>query len=316
MTDAPITIENPAGAAPASPSPAPVDVTQAGASGATPTPAPSLDAADWRAPMVPQDEKDGRTLKELQRYNTPADLVKSLIETKTALSKRDEGMIKLLGADATDDDKKAFNAKLGIPEKPDAYKITAAVPDGLDVSDADRDFLKGVTSKLHQRGGFLATPEGVNAAHEFYYGMMEEQAAQMAAAAEMTRIENERNLKTEWGPEFAVNIKYAEAGVQSFFKVDDASEILDKTFADGTKVGNWAPFLKAMAAAARASGDDPVFLQSMLGGDNLSSDALDDEISKIQGYRQANPSKYAELSAPGGRLMQLMERQQRAKSRA
>lgn len=316
MADAPITIENPAGAAPAAPSPAPVDAPQAGASGAPPTPAPSSGADDWRAPMVPQDEKDGRTLKELQRYNTPADLVKSLIETKTALSKRDEGMIKLLGADATDDDKKAFNTKLGIPEKPDAYKITATVPDGLDITEADKGFLKNVTAQLHARGGFLATPEGVNAAHEFYYSMVEEQASQMAAAAEMTRIENERNLKTEWGPEYPINLKYAEAGVQSFFKVDDASEILDKTFADGTKVGNWAPFLKAMAAAARASGDDPVFLQSMLGGDNLSSDALDDEISKIQGYRSSNPSKYAELSAPGGRLMQLMERQQRAKSRA
>jgi len=270
---------------------------------------PAPDASDWRRTLAGEDDK---SYKDLQKYNTPADFNKAFKDTQTALRNRDDGVIKLLGEDATDEQKAEFNKKLGIPTAAKDYKITAAVPDGLEVSDADKAFLGSITEQLHKKGGFLATPEGVNQAHELYYGLLAEQTAQMAAGAEMARVQAEKDLKIEWGSEYEINKKYAEAGIQSFFDVDDPDDILQITLANGSVLGTDKRFIKAMAAASRASGEDPVFLQTLVSGDGLAGDNLDAEIKKLEGYRDTDKAKYAEVSAPGARLQQLMERKARS----
>jgi len=87
---------------------------------------------------------------------------------------------------------------------------------------------------------------------------------------------------------------------------------------DGTKLGDNEGFVRAMTAAGRATTEDPNFLQALTGGD-MSGDALQTEIDKIKGWRRGTPAEqkqYAEASQRGGRLEQLMARQQKVSSRA
>src|SRR5690606_33274637 len=59
---------------------------------------------------------------------------KSLHDTKAALSQRQDGMVKLPGANATEEDIAAWRAATGVPESPDAYdiKVPEKLPEGID----------------------------------------------------------------------------------------------------------------------------------------------------------------------------------------
>jgi hypothetical protein len=271
---------------------------------------PDAGADDWRKAMAGDDAD---ALKELSRYNTQADAAKALVEAKKALRKGDEGKIKLPGKDATPEELAEFNKTIGIPEKVDEYKITAKPPEGLEIGDADKAFLGGITEKLHAKGGWLATPDGINAAHDFYYEMMQENAAQMAAAAVTKRKENEAGLKNEWGSEFKINSTYAMTAMQSYApKGVDIKEWLAEPMANGTLRGDDPILMKIMSAAGRATTEDPAFLAT-LNGESMSADAVQTKIDTIKGYRTSDPKKYDENFQE---LQSLLERQRRASTRA
>lgn len=269
--------------------------------------------ADWRTQLAGGDEK---RLKALERFSDPAAYDKAFRDTQAAL--RDSGRIKLPGEDATPEEMAEFNKTLGVPESPDGYEISVEPPEGLEVGEADKAVLQGVVAKLHGMGGMAATPQMANFAHEVYYGMMEEQASQMAAQAAVAKQATETNLKNDWGPEYKINMGYANSAIQSYFNVENAQEVLDWVGADGTKLGDNEAFVRAMTSAGRATSEDPNFLQALT-GEGLKGDALQTEIDKIKGWRRGTPAEqkqYAEASQRGGRLEQLMARQQKVSSRA
>ena len=325
MSEAAVVEPAPATPAPATPAatPAPTPAepvanVDPAPAGPNPTPAanpnePAPSEGDWRSQLAGGDEK---RLKALERYADPAAYDKAFRDTQAAL--RDGGRVKIPGADATPEEMAEFNKTLGVPEAVDGYEITAQPPEGLEVGDADKAVLEGVVAKLHGMGGMAATPQMANLAHEVYYGMMEEQASQMAAQAAQAKQTTESNLKNDWGAEYKINMGYAESAIQSYFNVDSAQEVLDWVGADGTKLGDNEGFVRAMTAAGRATTEDPNFLQALTGGD-MSGDALQTEIDKIKGWRRGTPAEqkqYAEASQRGGRLEQLMARQQKVSSRA
>ena len=319
MSEAAVVVDAPVDAPEAAPVASPDLKVVADAPAATPAtpvvdaPAPDDAGSDWRKQVAGDDEK---RLKALERYPDLASYDKAFRDTQTAL--RDSGRIKVPGKDATPEEIAEFGKTLGVPETPDDYEITVKPPEGLEIGEADQAVLKGAVAKLHAKGGFAATPEVANLAHEVYYEMMEEQASQMAAAAEVAKQSTERNLKTDWGSEFKINMGYANSAIQSYFNADSAEDVLNWVGADGTRLGDNEAFVRAMTAAGRATSEDPAFLQTLTGGD-MSGDALDTEISKIKAWRtssdKADQKRYAEASQPGGKLQQLLARKERVSSR-
>jgi len=271
------------------------------------------DANDWRKQVAGDDEK---RMKALERYPDLASYDKAFRDTQTAL--RDSGRVKVPGKDATPEEIAEFGKTLGVPESPDQYEITVQPPEGLEIGEADQAVLQGAVAKLHAKGGFAATPEVANLAHEVYYEMMEEQASQMAAAAELGKQATEKNLKTDWGSEFKINMAYASNAITSYFNADSAEEVLQIPLADGSRLGDNEQFVRAMANAGRATSEDPAFLQTLTGGD-MSGDALDTEIAKVKAWRtsgdKADQKRYQEASQPGGKLQQLLARKERVSSR-
>jgi hypothetical protein len=319
-------LEAPAGATPAetaTPAAKPADATatpavpgdgsiaQVGdAPAADATPVADSGADDWRKAMAGEDAD---VLKRLSRYNTPGDAAKALIEAQNALTKRDEGMIKVPGKDASEEDIAKFNKALGIPESTDKYEITIQPPEGMEVSDADKAFLGGITERLHAKGGWLATPEGINAAHGFYYEMMQENAANMAAAAITHAKRNDELLKTEWGSEHKINMAYANSALTSYVPSGKAEELLNLQLADGTMLGAHADFIKMMASAGRATTEDPAFLATLNGGESMSESGRDAEIKRIEGLRHTDQKAYDKEFT---RYQTLLEQRRRASTRA
>lgn len=277
------------------------------------TDTPAADVNDWRKQVAGDDEK---RMKALERYPDLASYDKAFRDTQTAL--RDSGRVKVPGKDATPEEIAEFGKTLGVPDSPDKYEITVQPPEGLEVGEADQAVLKGAIAKLHAKGGFAATPEVANMAHEVYYEMMEEQASQMAAAAELGKQATQKNLKTDWGSEFKINMAYASNAITSYFNADSAEEVLQIPLADGSRLGDNEQFVRAMANAGRATSEDPAFLQTLTGGD-MSGDALDAEIAKVKAWRtsgdKADQKRYQEASQPGGKLQQLLARKERVSSR-
>lgn len=153
MTDTLVTPPAPA------PEPAPTPAPAPEPSAVTPDPAPEPNpspepapADDWRKSMAGDNED---ALNLLGRYTTPQDAARALVEQRQLLSKRDEGMIKLPGENATDEERAAFAKAMGIPESPDKYERYKPEGEGaIELAEADKAF---VDSARTMASGTLST---------------------------------------------------------------------------------------------------------------------------------------------------------------
>ena len=278
-------------AAAAVPSPAVADPASPGAAASAPD-------ADWRK-VLAGDDTDA--LKTLERYATPSDYHKSFTEAQKTIRAKQEGMIKLPGESATDEERAAFQKALGIPAAPDKYEINAKPPEGLELGDADKAFLSKVTAKLHATGGFAATPEVANMAHELYFEAMQEQAAVMAAMAVQKKHEGKATLTKLYGQNLDLELKHAQNALVAFGPRDPqkARAMLDRQFADGTTLGDDPEIVQLLVRASRATHEDPMMLATLSGGlpSNAGSvQAAIDEIMKTKGT-PAYDAKADELRA-------------------
>ena len=216
-------------AAAAVPSPTVADPASPGAAASAPD-------ADWRK-VLAGDDTDA--LKALERYATPGDYHRSFTEAQKTIRAKQEGMIKLPGESATDEERAAFQKALGIPAAPDKYERIAP-PEGLELADADKSFIDKSIQKLHGMGGFAAHPDVVKTLQSFYHEAMQEQAAVMAAMAVQKKNEGKATLTKLYGQNLDLELKHAQNALVAFGPRDAAKAraMLDRQFADGTTLGD------------------------------------------------------------------------------
>jgi hypothetical protein len=251
---------------------------------ASPGAAVSAPDADWRR-VLAGDDTDA--LKALERYATPGDYHKSFTEAQKTIRAKQEGVIKLPGENATDEDKAAFQKALGIPPAPDKYERIAP-PEGLELADADKAFIDKSIQKLHGMGGFAAHPDVVKTLQSFYHEAMQEQAAVMAAMAVQKKNEGKATLTKLYGQNLDLELKHAQNALVAFGPRDPqkARALLDRQFADGTTLGDDPEIVQMLVRASRATHEDPMMLATLSGG--LPSDAGSvqqqiDDIMKTKG---------------------------------
>ena len=87
-----------------------------------------------------------RNDEHVQRYKTPADAAKALVEGRKALS----NAIQLPGKDASAEDLAKFYNQLGRPASAEGYELPEI--EGYEFSDADRESLKGMQEFAHRIG--------------------------------------------------------------------------------------------------------------------------------------------------------------------
>lgn len=150
-------------------------------------------AAPWYGAEAGDDVKG---FVELKGWDTPDKAISSYRNLETLLGADKAGRAVVWPKDENDAEAwKAIHARLGVPEKPDDYKLP--VPDGQ--SDA---FAKAMAPVLHKLGVPAAAAEKLAAAFNDY-GTQQQQAAQ--AAAEQRVAQEMDALKAEWGQAYDQN---------------------------------------------------------------------------------------------------------------
>lgn len=306
------TIEAPVSPPPAPPAPAkPATIVQSAPAADPADPAPAPEVAEWRKSIAAARAKgdpavEAKILKRLERFADPGVIFDGLEEASRTLT--DQSRIKLPGKEATDEERAAFNKALGVPEKAEDYAklFKLNLPDGVTLDETDQAQLKSITEYLHAKGGFAASPEVMKAAHELYVEMRENTQASVVASAQEAKVAAERALKSEWGPEFKVNLEYTAQGLRSLAG-NNADELASTRLADGTMLGDHPMFVKAMMQAGRVAGQDPLlWAASQMGGTPASLKERKAQIMKMA-YGNADEQKeYNRLAAPGGELEALI----------
>ena len=201
---------------PTAPTPAPTDPTP------TATPAPSEPvqsdwSVDWRQKASGNDEK---ILKTLERYNSPADVAKALVELRGKLS---SGEYKRNVTPPIDDPEamKVWRTENGIPESPEGYEVKLG--DGIVMGDADKPYVDEFVKSMHAKN---MPPSAVNEALNAYFAMQNRQAAEMVKEDRAFQQQAEEALRQEWGHEYLPNYNMAKEFATQKFGVEVGSAIL------------------------------------------------------------------------------------------
>lgn len=182
------------------------------------TPEPQADwPTDWRQKASGGDEK---ILKQLERYNSPADVSKALLELRGKLS---SGEYKRNVAPPVDDAEamKVWRAENGIPESPEGYEVKLG--DGIVMGDDDKPYVDEFVKSMHAKN---MPPSAVNEALNAYFTMQNRQAAEMVKEDRAFQQKTEEALRQEWGHEYLPNYNMAKEFATQRFGAEVGAAIL------------------------------------------------------------------------------------------
>lgn len=242
---------------------------------------------DWRK-LLAGDNAD--RLQKLQRFTDPNAFVDSFEQKDAYIASGRKVTVPKEGD--SPEVIAAWNAARGVPEKPDGYQIAAKAPEGLEIDDATKGMLTGITADLHALG---AEPAIVNKAHEIVYKQLAEaQTAQVQAFEEgPTRAKAELAKAWRSEAELSENIRFAAAGVRQFIgdpSSEEAKSILGIETVDGFYLGDHPAFVRLMAGVGRANAEDPLFLEAS--GQGGGTGSVQEQIDAIYALRASDMKKY------------------------
>lgn len=192
---------------------------------------------DWRLGI-----KDEKLRDHAGRYTTMDSMAQSNVDFRKQLSTA----IQPLGKDPTDEQVAKFRKTSGIPETIEGYEFT--VPEGHEVTDADKAFQKSAAEVFHKFNVSTETAKGLG-----------EWWNEVTAATLQAQIDGDKAyanetmaaLKTEWpGKEFDTNKAFADQAITKIFgdAVDEVRAIEGK---DGKFVLDHPAFIKMFAQYGR-----------------------------------------------------------------
>lgn len=214
---------------------------------------------------------------------------------------------RLIGADKipmpvnpTDEDLDRIYSKLGRPESPDQYGISA---DGNIITEERATEYADIAHKLR------LTPDQAKGVLDYYRSVTENDMTTMADNNAQAMEQSAATLQAEWGDAYDAKIQSAQKVVDQF----GAGDIMEMQLADGTKVGNHPDVIRAFAKIAdfrqTVTSEDTVSESTSSMG--MSAQQAGNEIQAIMGDRshaywdKRNPQHQQAVD----RMAQLMEMQ-------
>ena len=201
--------------------------------------------------------------------------LKSAADTKAALSRKTEGLVKLPTADAPEEERSAFFRALGVPETPDAYEIEPpTMPEGFEWN--PDSIAPSIKEAAHRSG---VTPQALSA---LVQAQAEVEAAQIAELQAQQKAADEA-LVNEWGDDY--DYKLGDIAQRVGDKLD-----LDQPFLSRVDV------LRALDDLAKDFREDTTGTGRAVN----SGMSLDDQIGQIRSseeYRNTAHPKHSEVRA-------------------
>ncbi len=210
----------------------------AGVTPATVTADPAPDPNAWTTKRTAYANGDAKVLARLSRYSSEKDVVDALIATqnKMASSRAKEP----LPENPTAEEMAAWRAENGIPLTAKDYGVE--VPEGVDPAQTE-EFL----ATAHELN---MTPTQVEKVMGWKIAADQKAAEQLAERDATSRQEGTEALKTDWGPEYKLNINLV-TGLLDTAPQGFKDQIMGSRLADGTLFGNSPDALRWLATLAR-----------------------------------------------------------------
>lgn len=199
-------------------------------------------------PWYPPEHKDYVANKG---WKTPADVLTSTINLEKLIGADQAGRTIVLPKDANDvEGNKAFRAKLGVPDAPEAYELP--VPEGT-----GGDFAKTASAWFHEAGIPKAAAQKITENWNKHFG----EVVKQQQAAEQAQLTQQMDaLKGSWGEQFNANTELAKRSAKQFAtvaKLDEANvaSILDAVEKSASIRQLFAAIGKSVGEHGFAAGD-------------------------------------------------------------
>jgi len=194
----------------------------------------------------------------LSRFKSAEEAVKSGYEARKKLGNATEGMVKVPGEDASEEEKAAFREAVGVPESPDKYSWKP--PEGMEV---DQEIFQDRLGKLHEAGlSDAQVSQAMDLYAEEITRMNEDFQNHQAEIAK----ETEDSLRKEWGEKYDDNIKEARAVAEKYGVIEAMKE---------TGMINQLGVIKMLHEVSRSTREDGIDS----GGGNMSAS---DELASLK----------------------------------
>lgn len=226
---------------------------------------------------VPADISADPSLKDIKDV---AGLAKSYVNSQKMLGSR----IAIPGETATEAERNEFYAKLGRPEKPDAYEFK---DDGLPNEIYGRqEILQTMRTSMHKHGLSKKQAEAIFAD---YTALMHGNITKLSEEATGKKTAAVEALKKEWGGNYDKNLAIAKAAFKKF----GADPELTK-FVDDSRLGDHPGFIKLFQAIGAAVGGDKLIEGGGAGGGGTTAEQAIAKIAEME----ANPEIRKALTNP------------------
>jgi hypothetical protein len=223
---------------------------------------------------------------ENKGWKSPADAVESFVNLEKLFGADKAGRTAVLPKDENDaEGRKAFYAKIGVPDSADAYELP--LPDGDDGS-----FAKTASGWFHQHGVPKAAAQGIAKAWNEHISKL---VADGEAAEKQASEHAANEVRASWGPEAAKKEEHARRAFRHVFGEDK--------LATYEKALGTAEFLK-MAALVGEKIAEPGFAGEGGGGGSFSMQpsVAKARIEELRTKRLANQISEKEFFAEMERL--------------
>ena len=167
------------------------------------------DGLGWRAQLGPELQND-EYFKGFKNFDEASRRHKELVTENETLKKQAEGMVKIPGENASQEEVTAYHRKLGWPEKPEDYGIEAAFPAGME---GGAEFLQGFLKKCHD----MKVPKNIaQGMFEWYTGGLKETVEAQLRADQDSHKEAIDTRKKAWGDKHDVNMEIVRRALKKF----------------------------------------------------------------------------------------------------
>lgn len=262
---------------------------------------------DWRDKLAKGDDK---VRKRLDRFQSPADVLKSWQSLEQKLSSGD--VKSRLPDNATDEQIADYRKEHGIPDKAEGYLEN--LPNGLVIGDDDKELVGSYVERVH---GKNADPAVVAETLDWYYGVQEEQIAKQAQADADAKQKFDDELRSEWGNEYRQNINSINSFLDTAPADDDGTALKDlllgSRLSDGTPIGNHPTMLRWLARVA-ADANPAGFVSPGAGLSQI--DSVNDEIASIEKSMRTNRAAYNKDEKMQARYLELLSAREKIGARA
>ena len=202
---------------------------------------------------------DLKTSEALSKHKDISSLARGYLD----FMGKSESAVYVPGEGATADDIKAYQRKIGVPEKSDGYVF--AIPSGMPAdSGFDGDFVKGFASLAHEAGITKASAEKFYNAYmeQVKEGIIANVVEEKKALEAKTALQKEAvaKLEADWKADTKANVERAHRAFEALGGEDEAKEIMERFTDPDTKakLGDNPVMLRLFFKIAEMIDDDTI----------------------------------------------------------